>query len=51
MNVWLMSYPITISLGLLIMGATLSLYVALLQNQMAGLEGTIGGLLLEMKNR
>ncbi len=50
MNVWLMSYPITISLGLLIMGATLSLYVALLQNQMAGLEGTIGGLLLEMKN-
>lgn len=50
MNVWLMSYPITISLGLLIMGATLSLFVALLQNQMAGLEGTIGGLLLEMKN-
>jgi len=50
MNVWLMSYPITISLGLLVMGATLSLFVALLQHQMAGLEGTIGGLLIKMKN-
>jgi flagellar biosynthetic protein FliR len=49
MNVWLMSYPITISLGLLVMGATLSLTLALLQSQLAGLEGTIGGLLLEMK--
>lgn len=51
MNVWLMSFPITIGLGLLVMGATLSLFVALLQDQMAGLEGAIGGLLREMKSQ
>ncbi len=51
MNVWLMSFPITIGLGFLVMGATLSLFVALLQDQISGLEGTIGGLLREMKNR
>lgn len=50
MNVWLMSFPVTIGLGLLVMGATLSLFMALLQDQMAGLEGTIGGLLRGMKN-
>ncbi len=49
MNVWLMSFPVTIGLGLLVMGATLSLFIALLQNQMAGLEGTIRGLLIEIK--
>ncbi|MBI3803014.1 MAG: flagellar biosynthetic protein FliR [Nitrospirae bacterium] len=49
MNVWLMSFPVTIGLGLLVMGATLSLFVALLQDRMAGLEGTIASLLIEMR--
>ncbi len=51
MNVWLMSFSITTGLGLFVIGATLSFFVALVQNQMGGLSETIGALLRAMNNR
>lgn len=45
MNVLLMSFPITMGLGLVVMGASLSLFGGLFVEQTRGLEGTLAGLL------
>lgn len=48
-NALLFSFPVTIGIGLLIIGASLSLFMGWMQAQMAGLEGTLNGLLSGMR--
>lgn len=49
LNVFLVSFPITIGLGLLVTGASLSLFVGLMQARMSGWDGMLVGLLTEMR--
>jgi flagellar biosynthetic protein FliR len=48
MNVLLMSFPITMGLGLLVIGASLSLFGALFADQTRGLGDTLSGLMNTM---
>jgi flagellar biosynthetic protein FliR len=49
MNVLLMSFPITMGLGLLVIGASLSLFGSLFADQTRGLGGTLSGLMGTMR--
>jgi len=49
-NALLFSFPVTIGLGLLVIGASLPLFVGLLKEQMLGLEGVVFKLLVGMQH-
>ena len=49
-QIFLIGFPLTIGLGLIVFGASLNLYMHLLQNEMTGqLERTLGELLMAMR--
>ncbi|MFZ5861428.1 MAG: flagellar biosynthetic protein FliR [Nitrospirota bacterium] len=48
MNVLLMSFPVTMGVGLLVVGASLSLFVGLFADQVRALDGTLNGLVRAM---
>lgn len=49
MNVFLLGFPITISVGLLVLGASLPLFAGLMQGRIDGLERLFSDLLIEMQ--
>ncbi len=49
-NALLFSFPVTIGLGLLVIGASLPVFVGLLRKQMVGLEEVVFNLLVGMQN-
>lgn len=49
-NALLFSFPVTIGLGLLVIGASLPLFVGLMRNQMIGLEDVVFNLLVGMQH-
>lgn len=50
-NALLFSFPVTIGLGLLVIGASLPLFVGLMRSQMIGLEDVVFNLLMGMQHR
>ncbi len=49
MNIFIFSFPITIGVGLLVLGASVSLLLGLMQDQIRGLEGTVYTILIESR--
>lgn len=49
MNIWMFSFPVTVGLGLLVIGASFSLFVGLIQNEVNGLDELLFGILVRMR--